>query len=97
MSFAGHVYDMIRRNKENRELLSQLRDRTNKARKKNIEMNQPSANTKSITLEDIERICGEAKEWEQQRQQRAYRITLIIAGILVIAILGILAIILFII
>jgi len=96
MSFAGHVYDMIRRNKENRELLNRRRDRAKEARMRNIELNQPDYDTDKITMEDIERIRKETQEWEVQREKRAFRLVWIILGIAMTLVAGVLVVILFI-
>jgi len=93
MSFAGHVYDMIRRNKENRELLNRNRNRMKETRQKNLARNQVTCDP-TVSIEEIERIHRETKQWKWQRHQRVYRSTLIVLGIVVVLVLGILAIIL---
>lgn len=71
MSFAGHVFDMIRRNKENREMLNQLRGRTKDAHK-NYKSCVPI-----ITVEEFERINMQLKEREQEERRYAFRIKLL--------------------
>ena len=50
MSFAGHVFDMIRRNKEDREKLSQLRGKGKDMRTKY------SSHIPDISVEEYEKI-----------------------------------------
>lgn len=63
MSFAGHVFDMIRRNKENREMLSQLRDRGKDTHAKY------SSQIPDISAEEFDRINRQVKEREQDEQK----------------------------
>jgi len=53
MSFAGHVFDMIRRSKENRNLLNARRERTKEMKEKR--MNSGLSQTlPDVTLEELE-------------------------------------------
>lgn len=63
MSFAGHVFDMIRRNKEDREMLRQLRDRGKDTRAKY------SSQIPDISAEEFDRINRQVKEREQDEQK----------------------------
>lgn len=79
MSFAGHVFDMIRRSKESRETLDRLRERTREARKKYIGTGEPKE--PEITLEELLRIERQLKEREAQEQRYRIRVTILIIGI----------------
>lgn len=82
MSFAGHVFDMIRRNKEDREKLDQLRGRGKDARAKY------SSHIPDISAEEYDKINRQLKEREQEEQKYYSRIKyLIIAATLIILIL----------
>ena len=63
MSFAGHVFDMIRRNKEDREMLRQLRDRGKDTRAKY------ASQLPDISAEEFDRINRQVKEREQDEQK----------------------------
>lgn len=62
MSFAGHVFDMIRRNKEDREKLSQLRGKGKDMRTKY------SSHIPNISVEEYEKINQQLKEREKNEQ-----------------------------
>ncbi len=78
MSFAGHVFDMIRKNKENRDLLNLRRERA-KNRSKTYLGKEDQANRPQISLEEYERIDKELKEWEKEKEKRSLRTTIVIA------------------
>ncbi|MCD8166809.1 MAG: hypothetical protein LUE93_12280 [Bacteroides sp.] len=86
MSFAGHVFDMIRKNKENRDLLNLRRERA-KNRSKTYLGKEDPANRPQISLEEYE--SKELKEWEKEKEKRSLRTTIVIAvcivGLLVIS------------
>lgn len=75
MSFAGHVFDMIRRNKEDREKLKQLR--------KHSGQGNYSSRIPDISVEEFEQIQKQTKKREQQEQRYLFRIILLIMGIVV--------------
>lgn len=75
MSFAGHVFDMIRRNKEDREMLRQLRERGKDTRA------QYSSQIPDISVEEYERVNQQLKEREQEEQSYISRTKLIILAI----------------
>lgn len=83
MSFAGHVYDMIRRDKENRELRRSLRDRTknNSTLHSKTDMSELYSNT---TVEEMEEIKQATKEREFKERKYFFRATVLV---IVIAIL----------
>lgn len=82
MSFSGFVFDMIRRDKENRDLRNlrrqRLGDRLNKMYDGHSGMPQ------NITAEDMEKIKKQTAEKEHQEQRYRLRITLIILGICIV-------------
>lgn len=75
MSFAGFVFDMIRRNKEDREALERIRERSKDAAK-NYKSSLPD-----ITPEEQGEIMLQTKEREEQEQKYHFRATLLIFGI----------------
>lgn len=72
MSFAGHVFDMIRRNKEDREMLRQLRDRGKDTRTKY------TSQLPDISAEEFDRINRQVKEREQDEQKYFLQIKYVI-------------------
>ena len=82
MSFAGHVFDMIRRNKEDREKLSQLRGRGKDVRAKY------SSHIPDISVEEYEKINQQL----DKREQNELRYISLIKFFVLIAIPVILAI-----
>lgn len=86
MSFAGHVYDMIRRSKESRETLERLRQRTKEARMKYIgDGNHPKE--PEISLEELLKIERQLKEKEAEEYRFRFRITTLFVSIGIITIL----------
>lgn len=83
MSFAGHVFDMIRRNKEDREKLSQLRGKGKDMRTKY------SSHIPDISVEEYEKINQQLKERERNEQIYISRIKLFaLAAIIAIVMLS---------
>ena len=83
MSFAGHVFDMIRRNKEDREKLSQLRGKGKDMRTKY------SSHIPDISVEEYEKINQQLKERERNEQIYISRIQLFaLAAIIAIVMLS---------
>lgn len=72
MSFAGHVFDMIRRNKEDREMLRQLRDRGKDTRAKY------ASQLPDISAEEFDQINRQVKEREQDEQKYFLQIKYVI-------------------
>ncbi|MDR2918215.1 MAG: hypothetical protein LBV72_02475 [Tannerella sp.] len=68
MSFAGHIYDMIRRDKENRELRQNLRERLKADHNSPIGKYQDCY--KDITPEKLDRIANELKNKSRQDEYR---------------------------
>lgn len=86
MSFAGHVYDMIRRNKENREMLELRRDR-HKERLKKMTADTSSADLPDLTPAEWERIHRGWKKRREQEQTYALGMKILYLGIGILAIL----------
>ena len=83
MSFAGHVFDMIRRNKEDREKLSQLRGKGKDMRTKY------SSHIPDISVEEYEKLNQQLKERERNEQIYISRIKLFaLAAIIAIVMLS---------
>lgn len=80
MSFAGHVYDMIRRNKENREMLELRRDR-HKDRLKKMTEGASSGDLPDLTPAEWERIQRGLKKKSGQEQAYALRMKILFLGI----------------
>lgn len=78
MSFAGHVFDMIRRNKEDREKLRELRERSANDRTKY------TSRIPDISEKEYKVILQQTKEREKQEQKYFFRMRLLILGILLI-------------
>lgn len=82
MSFSGFVFDMIRRDKENRDLRNLRRQRLNDRLNKMYEGR--SGMPQNTTAEDLEKIQKQKAEKECQDQRYRLRITLIILGICIV-------------
>lgn len=78
MSFAGHVFDMIRRNKEDREKLDQLRRRGKDSR-----LNY-SSHIPDISAEEYDRINRQLKEREKQELLYQSKVKYLIGGIAIV-------------
>lgn len=81
MSFAGHVFDMIRRNKEDREKLSKLHGRGRDVRAKY------SSHIPDISLEEYEKINQQLKEREKNEQTYISRIKLFVLTVTIVIIM----------
>lgn len=92
MSFAGHIYDMIRRDKENRELRQNLRGRLKADHKSSIGKYQDCY--KDITPEKIDHITNELKKKSRQDEIKMQQSLIIVLFIgIVMIMLGLLCII----
>lgn len=74
MSFAGHVYDMIRRNKEDREALKRLRNRSRDMRERCMD---GKSSLPDISVEEFEEIDRQVKEREQGEKNYFFRAKLV--------------------
>lgn len=80
MSFAGHVFDMIRRNKEDREKLDQLRGRGKDSR------SRYSSHIPDISAEEYDQINLQLKEREKQELLYQTKVKYIVLGGVVVVI-----------
>ncbi len=85
MSFAGHVFDMINRSKQNRELLNLRRERA-KGKKNSLGKGTMQVDPE-ITLEEYEKINRQLKQREEEQQKYVARTTLKIAVAMMVLIL----------
>lgn len=74
MSFAGHVYDMIRRNKEDREALKRLRNYSRDMRERYMD---GKSLLPDISAEEFEEIDRQVKEREQGEKYYFFRAKLV--------------------
>ena len=75
MSFSGFVFDMIRRNKENRDLLTLRRERMKDLQGKMYR--KGTLQNPNVTLEELEKIEKTTHEKEKAETQYYLRATLI--------------------
>ena len=75
MSFSGFVFDMIRRNKENRDLLTLRRERMKDLQGKMYR--KGTLQNPNVTLEELEKIEKATREKEKAETQDDLRATLI--------------------
>ena len=75
MSFSGFVFDMIRRNKENRDLLTLRRERMKDLQGKMYR--KGTLQNPNVTLEELEKIEKATREKEKAETQYYQRATLI--------------------
>ena len=76
MSFSGFVFDMIRRNKENRDLLTLRRERMKDLQGKMYR--KGTLQNPNVTLEELEKIEKATREKEKAETQYHLRATLIL-------------------
>jgi len=91
MSFAGHVFDMIRRNKQNREMLKYRRNRMKENRLKALTRKTLSLNT-NISSEVLDRIIKNKKERDLSEERHFLFAKILYLGIVVIVLLLVLGI-----
>ena len=75
MSFSGFIFDMIRRNKENRDLLTLRRERMKDLQGKMYR--KGTLQNPNVTLEELEKIEKATREKEKAETQYNLRATLI--------------------
>lgn len=78
MSFAGFVFDMIRRDKENRNLRLLRRERLNERLDK---MHKGCGMPHNTTAEDMEKITRLTRQKECSEQKHTVRMMLIVMGV----------------
>ena len=81
MSFAGFVFDMIRRDKENRNLRLLRRERLNERLDK---MHKGCGMPHNTTAEDMEKITRLTRQKECSEQKHTVRMMLIVMGVCII-------------
>ena len=81
MSFAGFVFDMIRRDKENRNLRLLRRERLNERLDK---MHKGCGMPHNTTAEDLEKITRLTRQKECSEQKHTVRMMLIVMGVCII-------------
>lgn len=84
MSFAGFVFDMIRRDKENRAMRNLRRERLNNRLDKMYKGRH--SKLPNTTPEDMEKIAKMTKEKEQSEDNYIAKMTLIILSICIITV-----------
>ena len=82
MSFSGFVFDMIRRNKENRDLLTLRRERMKDLQGKMYQ--QGTLQNPNITVEELEKIEKATRDKEKAETQYYLRSTLIFLAVLAV-------------
>lgn len=82
MSFSGFVFDMIRRNKENRELLTLRRERMRDLQGKLYRKGSPQH--PNVTLEELEKIEKATREKEKAETQYYFRTTIIFLAVMAV-------------
>lgn len=84
MSFAGHVFDMIRRNKENREMLDRLRGPSREAK------TSYTTRLPDTTAEEMDVINRQIKQREERERSYVFRLQIGIVSLAVglVALLG---------
>lgn len=87
MSFGGHVFDMIARDKLNRQQRSLRRERSKERLGKLYDKH--SFEPEEVSVEELEKIERQLKEWKAERKTRLSKQTLLfyallLGGILVV-------------
>ena len=80
MSFAGHVFDMIRRTEESRRMLQERRDRINDTRQMYVGENRDS-HAQGMTSEAYEQVRRDLREREKSERRYSLRRGLLLLGI----------------
>lgn len=83
MGTLGYIHDMMRRDKENRELRQRDRERMKETRRRMTECRHTEL-PPTLSVEKLEEIKKQTQEKEQADQSRAFRIKLII-GVVILA------------
>ena len=86
MSFAGHVFDMVQRDKQNREMLKYRRNQMKENRLKSCAKKTSSPNT-NISSEVLERIIKNKKERELDEKRYLLFAQILFLGIVMISLL----------
>jgi uncharacterized membrane protein (DUF106 family) len=86
MGTLGCIHDMMRRNKENRELRQRNRERMKETRRRMTECRHTEI-PPTLSVEKLEEIKEQTQEKEQTDQNRAFRIKLIIGVVILVLLL----------
>ena len=86
MSFAGHVFDMIRRNKEYRDMHNLRRERSKNLRSEYMGFKDASQNP-NISIEELEQIDLKLKERDSKELNYVFRMKIVIYGAVIITII----------
>lgn len=81
MSFSGFVFDMISRDRQNRDLRNLRRERYNERRRRIL--GEAGKNPIKVTVEELDRIDKQTKAKERDEQKYMLRMALVILGICV--------------
>lgn len=81
MGTLGCIHDMMRRDKENRELRQRDRERMKETRRRMTECRHTEI-PPTLSVEKLEKIKKQTQEKEQADQSRAFRIKLIIGVVI---------------
>lgn len=84
MSFSGHIFDMIRRNKEYRDTQNLRRERIRNLQEKMLNHGLSLENS-HITVEELEEIKKQTESKERLEQNYLFRMKLLIFGIALVA------------
>lgn len=84
MGTLGCINDMMRRDKENRELRKAGKERLNETRNRLIDLNK-KGHSSHLSLEQLEEIRIKTQEKEEAETHQLFKIKLIMLGIVLIA------------
>lgn len=87
MGTLGCIHDMMRRDKENRELRQRNRERMKETRRRMTECRRHTELPPTLSVEKLEEIKKQTQEKEQADQNRAFRIKLILGLAILILLL----------
>lgn len=83
MGTLGCINDMLRRDKENRELRKVGRERLNETRNRLIDLNKKGQSS-HISIEQLEEIIIKTQEKEEADSNKLFKMKLIILGIILL-------------
>lgn len=83
MGTLGCINDMLRRDKENRELRKVGRERLNETRNRLIDLNKKEQSS-HISIEQLEEIIIKTQEKEEADSNKLFKMKLIILGIILL-------------
>ncbi|MGO5522950.1 hypothetical protein [Phocaeicola plebeius] len=87
MGTLGCIHDMMRRDKENRELRQRNRERMKETRRRMTECRRHTELPPTLSVEKLEEIKKQTQEKEQADQNHAFRIKLILGLAILILLL----------